>query len=713
MAQNLVMRLMEEKQTEYEVSSMVWSPKMDILALSSTTGTVSLYRLQWQRIWAASPAEEGRLVTALAWRPDGKLLAAGDCSGLLTVRHIESSAALHTHQLDSRVVSLTWNDTGGGAEPDPDTEESSAQDWSFLDKLPSLSKTYSYGGGGVGQEELEDCRKLDSSDTSVLMAGTEAGTLYVLINGYLLCMKLSLSEILSTDSASIKSVDMTSDMRTLSVVAATGAEAGTLVTVRCPLLATCRQELLVLASKFCSIHGLLQYTEETIRQIREAWETILLEMDAKLSSYAENNPPGTLAADFLELLMFGVPTMQLKNFLDKEMPEKSLKKLGQSIDLSYSNIQRLVFRYLGAVCQSLNFQVWELLGLARLGHHYSVLGLTEAVVQTAVSRVQAFWAKGTELQQVIDESMKNFKSFFKWIYVEMLRQNEEPVLGDLSKVSQQDITFIADFLQRFQPLDAGSGGTGVTHVYLEKVGQYLREEDLVQPPDRSDNPWCALLEANPDLADTPFIIPVNSKTSLIKEHSQLEAAVGDIFSALARDLTSESVVVSRHSLGPAVDLGSVRQLSDEARVQGLVTHADNTKLLFWRTQCSPPGADTSLLWVHCEGRVVDTSFYTRDLVTLLLEEAEGRQTLVQVPVSALSSAAGPEASLTDLAGVRSRQLDSLSGCQLAVSGQRKVSACLFKNLKRLRIYDMEGEEEEEEETLESSGFSSSQLDVHM
>ena len=34
-------------------------------------------------------------------------------------------------------------------------------------------------------------------------------------------------------------------------------------------------------------------------------------------SYAENNAPGTVAADFLELLMFGVPSPQLENFLQK------------------------------------------------------------------------------------------------------------------------------------------------------------------------------------------------------------------------------------------------------------------------------------------------------------------------------------------------------------------------------------------------------------
>ena len=69
-----------------------------------------------------------------------------------------------------------------------DTEQSESdldnpQDWSFITKLPSLNKTFR--GATLDQEELEDCRKLDSRDASVLLVGTRAGSLYVLMNGYL------------------------------------------------------------------------------------------------------------------------------------------------------------------------------------------------------------------------------------------------------------------------------------------------------------------------------------------------------------------------------------------------------------------------------------------------------------------------------------------------------------------------------------------------
>lgn len=47
----------------------------------------------------------------------------------------------------------------------------------------------------------------------------------------------------------------------------------------------------------------------------EAWETVLLEMDNKLTKYANQQPEGSLSADFLELLVFGYATHEIEDFL--------------------------------------------------------------------------------------------------------------------------------------------------------------------------------------------------------------------------------------------------------------------------------------------------------------------------------------------------------------------------------------------------------------
>uniref|UniRef100_A0A4W5KEW8 Anaphase-promoting complex subunit 4 n=1 Tax=Hucho hucho TaxID=62062 RepID=A0A4W5KEW8_9TELE len=71
-----------------------------------------------------------------------------------------------------------------------------------------------------------------------------------------------------------------------------------------------------------------------------------------------------------------------------------LKKLGQSIETSYSSIQKLVISHLQSGSEAL---------------------------------------KDNKFLQVIDKSMKNFKAFFRWLCVAMLRMSEDHVPPELNK----------------------------------------------------------------------------------------------------------------------------------------------------------------------------------------------------------------------------------------------------------------------------------------
>ena len=51
---------------------------------------------------------------------------------------------------------------------------------------------------------------------------------------------------------------------------------------------------------------------------------------------------------------------------------------------------------------------------------------------------------------------------------------------------------------------------------------------MVQPPDNSANPWHQLLAKHPEIQEVPFIIPVNTGTSLVQEHAKLETAVSQV-----------------------------------------------------------------------------------------------------------------------------------------------------------------------------------------
>jgi len=516
--------------------------------------------------------------------------------------------------------------------------------------------------------------------------------------------------------------------------------------VESPIIATCQSELSVLATKFNIIQGTIQYMEDTIKRIKESWENILLEMDTKLASYAKPNPPGTVAADLMELLLFGTFTPQLEIFLN-EMTDKGLKRMSQSIELSYSNIQRLVIRYLHPVCQSLHFQLGELLGLARASHRYSVIGVGEDVVMSAIQASGLMWSKTVELQQVIDESKKNFKLFFRWLYTEILRKNFRDIPDELKRMSQHDVLYIAEFIKRLD----NSNQDGDSPVYLEKVGQYLKDEDLKQPPDITNNIWNQILNDYPELKTVPFILPQDNKSSTLSQFNSLASAVNKIFNGMNIDITNQTSaklnleLCSRNPdqfsssrcdenevLKEEIPLLAAQLVDDQITTLNNIfddrivstrnrccqggASCDKKRILYWELGDNDQLLATWLIPDH-NSTIVDFNFYTKEILSVLLETGD-IQTLVQLPLTNLESSMKPlqlksstipedtlnSNNIIEVGGRAScRDLENIRACSFSVSGTRNVSVMLFLNRKRLRIYDMEVEEEEDEEMFNSSG----------
>lgn len=61
----------------------------------------------------------------------------------------------------------------------------------------------------------------------------------------------------------------------------------------------------------------------------------------------------------------------------------------------------------------------------------------------------AFLIKSLELQQVIEQSNRDFKIFWGWLYGVIVRLMDETVPEDIAAVSQQDTIYLAEFLNTF------------------------------------------------------------------------------------------------------------------------------------------------------------------------------------------------------------------------------------------------------------------------
>lgn len=68
----------------------------------------------------------------------------------------------------------------------------------------------------------------------------------------------------------------------------------------------------------------------------------------------------------------GIPSDELELCLLQKLTVNDLKKFGNSIELSYSTIQKLVLKQLNIVGQSLTYYLSELRGLTRIPDRYKV-----------------------------------------------------------------------------------------------------------------------------------------------------------------------------------------------------------------------------------------------------------------------------------------------------------------------------------------------------
>ncbi|XP_011641163.1 anaphase-promoting complex subunit 4 [Pogonomyrmex barbatus] len=717
------MRQLEERQLPAEVTTMLWSPKMDLLAISNVKGEVVLHRLTWQRVWLLSPQEESDTSVHLAWRPDGKLLAVCyEISKQLCLVDVETKNIIHKTKLpgNESAVCIKWLSLSNTEhESSLTNDKTNKPTGEYLPPLPNLIRSYS--------TEPERKEFLTHS-LDMLFIGQKNGTVLMYIFGMFYCGTISVGhgEILQIVGGANDPIWITWKYNDNYVK---------ITRVSCPLFERSTAFLKV-AQIQANIECLKDYLSRTLMATCEAWETILLEMDEKLTRYAEANQPGVMAADFLELLMIGIPTKSLETFLLRDLTEKGLKKFGHSIEMCYCNIQKLVSKNLTSVGMALVYQLTELRGMARVGGTYEALGLRdETLITNAINESEAFLAKSYEIEQVIDQSMRNYKAFFRWLYVAILQLTDERAPSEVSRVSQQELTFIAEFLSDFDKPRANG------RVNLEKLGQYLRHENLQTPLTSEGSEWAAMLDENDCLRDYAHIVKQNFNLSLLQSHTKLVAAVENVFAKAYQSLVDHFMMLSI-SLPSFISLFTTSYISqivtNDRNLLLAISDADSKFLRLFNVKYSsiePVSLSSKMATIDvghkqaCLGEyskesidtvIADLQFYSQDYLSLLILNKQTRASfLIQLPLH-ISNVSIFEyqdddtiISITDFIGATwPKPFLGISARRLAVSGPRKIAAILSENNRKIRLIETEAEpEDEEDDDEEENRFVESMMDT--
>ncbi|XP_077463383.1 anaphase-promoting complex subunit 4 [Stigmatopora argus] len=739
-----------ERQLPNPILCMAWSPKRDLIALASTTGELLLHRLtNFHRVWNLAPSEHiGKEITALAWRPDGKILAfsLGDTKQVVLCG-VEKAEILHVFRMQNRISCMHWmevTDESSALGSFSQTEDESKH---FLPKLASLPKSYSTTSKLFSEEKSDEIMNLlGEVRLNILVLGGDDGNVELYAYG------MYRIATLAGVPGSCRNLGLSSDLKSLVVITElTSAEERAeicFVQLDTSLLSDCLPELTRMARKFTHISTLLQYLHLSLSCMCEAWEEIFMQMDLRLTKFVQEKNTSTQVQDeFLELLLWGQSSPELQALLMNQLTVKGLKKLGQTIESSYSSIQKLVISHLQSGSEALLYHLSEVKGMSLWKKKFEPLGLDSAAIEDAITSVGTFSLKTSELLQVIDKSMKNFKAFFRWLYVAMLRMCDEHVPPELNKMTQKDIAFVADFLSEHFSENEQLFDRKGKYFNVERVGQYLKDEDedLVSPPSTDGNQWLQFLEKSTHLKESPLLFPSFPQKSLHFVKRMMENAI-ELCLKKPAEVIGKSVkqaVLLPLYLTPKRAENSPRLFelpslwnNKKTKMHYVVfcmPHVSPHKLYLLRKdsdtnrqvsnyvasldlchQLKGSDGENSASRPNGGAACTDARFYNDEMLTVVLkgvEEDSARSILGQIPLTSafdceiefnwtpdmrLEEQSASIPSQTLVLENQWRELEGMKAQYVAVNGIREVACVLSENLRHLRAFEMDVEDEDDD-----------------
>ncbi|XP_053949584.1 anaphase-promoting complex subunit 4 [Anastrepha ludens] len=743
MAQAIFMKQMGSRMVGGAVQTMEWSNKMDLIAYGTDRGEVIIQRLNWQKIVTFPSQGEDIAVRSLGWQLDETVLAAGYSNGRVTLLDAEreDQISMLNFEDDIKRVYFTKAIKISDYRSTYRNRKEHTFDF-FLPPLPPLS------GIGSLSKSPEEQRSFAKGSPCFLVVITVTGKVHLLLLGALRAGHIDLKQHAThPEKFIVHDVRLSGNFNAIYALVTDGSDLKVLH-FHNAVLQEYISPMLHLAVHCANVLETKNYINETIQSIMEAWETVLLEMDNKLTKYANQQPEGSIAADFLELLVFGYATHEIEDFLRDDLNEKGLKKLANSVDLSYSTVASLVTKQLQSSSVNMFYFLNALKGLSRITYFFEPL-LSSDATQEALRACGAFLMKVLEVQQVIDQCINDMKLFFSWLCIVILRLYQHDIPEEMTQITPEDTIYLAEYLNSFEDsvVENEDGTVTKRKFNLEKVGQYLENRNLQQIV-KSDphHLWHRLLEENECLRNCSLLFPHEKETSLIQQRDKLLKAVEDVFKRPNESISASFVQdasITCASLPPAPDDGDMHPVfhssffvDEESSTDLLVTTINwhEALLLEFNKQFSflkctridlQPGPFTSHALrdvVFNSLKFVDLGFYNESLLSILLhnngqnddkrsyflqcslEATKGKRTRHIMPNNVNLVDVDFACHIPDI--MDANIIKPLEGecTRLAVSGSRKVVTVLSDQCHKMTIFEMDIEDEEDETEMSQNSL---------
>lgn len=331
------------------------------------------------------------------------------------------------------------------------------------------------------------------------------------------------------------------------------------------------------------------------------------------------------------------------------------------------------------------------------------------------------------MHEIINNFIINYKAFFRWLYTAITHLLHEPVSPEMPRNTQQDVCHIMEFLQNFDNIGSKEGGFQKGCFTMEKMGQYLNDAPLTIPPNTDDNLWDNFLSQSDCIRMHPIIIKRNKDYSFIMQFNCLKSSIANIFyiptNSIASQFSIQGTLNCFKSVDALIHITSINHNKESTCFVLLDTKAPAEGLYFVEISKKNSEVKASCSYFYfqqlCEKshsserfHILDVKFYSNSILSVLLQEDSPMKNgiLYQFPSTIareklqdidlcldLTKQFIPKINSFELGCSVIKHLDGLVCSQLAVSGCRRISVVLSENRKKVRLFEMEAEEDDEED----------------
>ncbi|QSL65251.1 hypothetical protein MERGE_002560 [Pneumocystis wakefieldiae] len=402
---------------------------MDLLAFVTTSNEIWVYRLSGNRVWKT--LNKNHEATSITWRPDGKVLVVGLSNGTMRLYNVNDGLLLHTIEPQAsefdRVSLVSW--VTEKRKLSFSEEQFSLQEFDPIKFLPRLASIPSVKSRNFSNSSLTNFVSANNEDKQInemdlLISGDVRGNLHISICGL---FHLALLPLVSTDKITNTQRQLlchfsSSDLRIQSTISKNEQTQEIFIHLldmkAFRALGTSVTEIAKCSTNF---HFLLTYIKEGIVAITEEWQNMNDIEQEYLQAFHdclhEHNVANvaTPRLELFSLVMTGIPSAPLRDWMTKRLTERGLKKWEKTSLTSYENLRKLTHQYILPACDRVALLLSKLNGLAKWPKTAKPMFIDSTKIQVCLYILHIFIENLYNFIEKINEEVQLFKSFTIWM----------------------------------------------------------------------------------------------------------------------------------------------------------------------------------------------------------------------------------------------------------------------------------------------------------